>query len=215
MNLIAKRLAHLLAENAPDTFYEDEIRYGLEIYLGALFQLLLIILVAMLLGIAGEVAVVAMAAALYRRYSGGAHCQAFYRCTLTSLVAFNLFGLASNYLPLSYWSYYIILTGVCSAMIIRCYVPVDNPGLRITDEAIRAKRRQQSYGVILLVIMASILLQYIQGAEIFSVALLIGLMWQNFTLIPAGHKCTCFLDHIFGKMEKMTRERGYHNDKEI
>ncbi len=215
MNLIARRLAHLLAENAPDTFYEDEIRYGLEITMGALFQLLLIILVAMSLGIAREVAAVAMVAALYRRYSGGAHCQAFYRCTLTSLVAFNLLGFVSHYLPFSYWLYYMILTGVCSVIIIRYYVPVDNPSHRITEETIRSKRRQQSYVVILLIIMASTLLKYIQGAEILSVALLIGLMWQNLTLIPLGHKFTCFLDHIFGKMEKITRERGYHNDEEI
>lgn len=42
MNLLARKLAHLLVENSDDTFFEDEIRYGLEIVLGALLQIVLI-----------------------------------------------------------------------------------------------------------------------------------------------------------------------------
>jgi len=42
MNLLARKIAHLLAENAKDSSYhEDEIRYGLEIFLGGLLQIVI------------------------------------------------------------------------------------------------------------------------------------------------------------------------------
>ena len=207
MNLIARKLAHLLAENAKDSFYEDEIRYGLEIALGALFQLVTIAIIALLLGIAKEVITIVISAALYRRYSGGAHCQAFYRCTLSSLVTFILLGYLSKYMPTAYWSFYIALTAILSVAVIHRYVPVDNPTNRITDEAVRGKRRQKSYGVVFLVLLASALTRYFYNGELYSTALLLGLLCQNFTLSPVGNNFICFLDHIFGKMEKILKRR--------
>jgi len=203
VNLIARKLAHLLAENASDSFYEDEIRYGLEIALGGLFQLAIITFVALLLGIAKEVIAIAISTALYRRYSGGAHCQAFYRCTLTSMITFILLGYLSQYIPTSYWFLYIILTAILSIVVIHRYVPVDNPRNRITDEADKEKRRQKSYGFIFLILLASALTRYFYDKELYSIALLLGLLWQNFTLSPWGNNYICFLDNIFDKMEKI------------
>ena len=207
MNLIARKLAHLLAENAKDSFYEDEIRYGLEIALGALFQLLMITSVALLLGKAKEVIAIVISTALYRRYSGGAHCQAFYRCTITSLVTFILLGYLSQHMPTSYWSLYIVFTVVLSVAVIHRYVPVDNPRNRITDEAVREMRRYKSYGAVFLVLLASALTRYFYNGELYSTALLLGLVWQDFTLIPLGNNYICLLDYIFGKMEKITKRR--------
>ncbi len=207
MNLIARKLAHLLAKNAKDSFYEDEIRYGLEIALGGGFQLAIITFVALLLGIAKEVIAIAISTALYRRYSGGAHCQAFYRCTLTSLITFILLGYLSQYIPTSYWFLYIILTAILSIAVIHRYVPVDNQRNKITDEAVRGKRRQKSYGVVFLVLLASALTRYFYNGEPYSIALLLGILWQNFTLSPWGNNYICFLDHIFGKMEKIIKRR--------
>ncbi len=207
MNLIARKLAHLLAKNTKDSFYEDEIRYGLEIALGALFQTTIIVLIAIILGIGKEVIAILVSAALYRRYSGGAHCQAFYRCTLTSLVTFILLGYFSKYIPTSSWSLYITLTAILSVAVIHRYVPVDNPRNRINDEAVREKRRQKSYGVVLLVLLASALTRYFYNGEPYSTALLLGILWQNFTLSPWGNNYICFLDHIFGKMEKIIKRR--------
>lgn len=203
MNLLACKLAHLLAENANDSFYEDEIRYGLEIALGALFQLLIIALVALLLGIGKEVIAIAISAALYRRYSGGAHCQAYYRCTLTSLGNFILLGFISKYIPPLYWPSYMAVIAVLSIVVIHRYVPVDNPSCRITDEAIREKRRKKTYMIVLFVMVACVLSRYIHEGELYSIALLLGLLWQNFTLLPLGNRYICFLDQIFGKVEEI------------
>jgi Membrane protein putatively involved in post-translational modification of the autoinducing quorum-sensing peptide len=195
----------LLAENAKDSFYEDEIRYGLEIALGGLFQLAIITFVALLLGIAKEVITIAISTALYRQYSGGAHCQAFYRCTLTSLVTFILLGYLSQYIPNSYWSCYIIFTVILSIIIIHRYVPVDNPRYKITDEVVREKRRQKSYVVVFLILLASALTSYFYDKELYSIALLLGLLCQDFTLSPWGANYICFLDNIFDKMEKILK----------
>ena len=127
MNLLARKLAHLLVENSDDTFFEDEIRYGLEIVLGALLQIVLIALVAMLLGIVKEVLVIVCTAALYRRSTGGPHCKTYVRCTVTSLLIFITLAFIIKFIPVNYLPIYITCLAIFSVLVIHLYVPVDNP----------------------------------------------------------------------------------------
>ncbi len=43
MNHFAKKLAHLLTRNSQATIEEDEVRYGIEVMLGSLLQLVLVL----------------------------------------------------------------------------------------------------------------------------------------------------------------------------
>lgn len=203
MNLMARKLAHLLAENSNGSFFEDEIRYGLEIALGALWQIIIIALTALLLGIAKEVLSVALSAAVYRRYSGGPHCQTFYRCTLTSLVTFVGLGYISRNIPFSYLSFYIAFIAAFTVLIIHSRVPVDNPINPISDKQIIRKRKQKSYFMVFLVLLASIYTGYISEGKLVSIALLLGLLWQNFTLLPWGRSYIYLWDRLFDKVEKL------------
>ena len=204
MNLLAKKLAHLLVENTDDPFYEDEIRYGLEIVLGALLQIILIALAAMFLGIVKEVLAIVCTAALYRRYSGGPHCKTYYRCTITSLIIFIAMGFIVKYVPVYYLPVYITCLAICSALVIHFYVPVDNPINIITDQFIIKKRKQQSY-LILLLFLLIMIGGYLLKQELLVIAVLLGLLWQNFTLLPWGQAFINLWDQLFERIEELLK----------
>jgi len=210
MNLLAKKLAHLLVENTNNYYAEDEIRYGLEIALGALFQIILIIMAAVPLGVGQEAMAIIAAAGLYRRYTGGPHCQAYYRCTITSLVTYILMSYISKYISDLFLPIYTIFTTVLSLLVIHHLVPVDNPTNTIIDESLKKKMKVQSYLVLLLLVTASIWTGYFLKQKPIALALLLGILWQNFTLLPWGHVYIQLWDQFFERIEKIfTREEVF------
>jgi len=201
MNLLARKLAHLLAENSNNGYFEDDIRYGLEIAIGGLVQIAIIMGAALLLGIGQEVLAAIIAAALFRRYSGGAHCQAYYRCTITSLVTYIPLGYISRYIPASYLSIYITSIAVLSLLVIHYLVPVDNHANNFTNESRKKKLKIQSLMVLVWILAASIFVSYFMKQTLVALALLLGLFWQDFTLLPWGFRYINFWDQLFEKIE--------------
>lgn len=204
MNYLAKKLAHLLAEHANDSIFEDEIRYGIEIAIGGLVQMIFIVLVALVLGIWKEVTAIIIAAALYRRYTGGPHCSAYYRCTVTSLIVFISLGFIAGFIPVLYLPVYIICLVLLSSCIIYFYVPVDNPVNRITDESIIKKYKQQSFALLLLM-LAIMITGYLLKQNLLVISILLGLLWQNFTLTPPGHAFIDLWDKLFDRIELLLK----------
>lgn len=208
MKYFAQILAHLLAKNSSKALYEDEIRYGIEVMLGGVLQAFLLLALAFALNLFYETAGILLASALYRRYSGGAHCTAFYRCTLTSLFTF---------LPLAYLtkilSPYIGLTITSCACIVVLIVawlkvPVDNPVNPITDPLRRQSLRQKSLITAVSLSLLSLLLLFIY--PLGSTAILVGLLWQSFTVTAAGHIYMSAWDNLFLYIEKLFRKGDYY-----
>lgn len=200
MNYLARELAHTLAKYANDSFYEDEIRYGIEIALGALLQILLIVLIAVLLGIGKPVLAIIITAVLYKRYSGGPHCNAYYRCTITSLINFIALGYLASFIPVNYLPMYTAGLALLTVFVIHIYVPVDNPINVIDDDSIRRKHKQKSY-IVLLLLLVIIMIGYVMGQKLIIISILLGLLWQNFTLLPLGQKYIHLWDHLFDRIE--------------
>ena len=207
MNLLARKLAHILAENADDAFYEDEIRYGLEIVLGGLIQIVIIMAIALLLGMGEEVLAIITSTALFRRYSGGPHCQAYYRCTITSLITFIVLAYISSHIPTIYLPVYMAGVSILVILVIHYYVPVDNPINPITDESIKRKRKQKSFWVVVLVLLVTIITAYIMGKKLIAIALLLGLFYQNITLLPWGSAYIYLWDRFFDKLETKIKRK--------
>lgn len=201
MNYLAKKLAHMLFKYANGPFFEDEIRYGIEIALGALFQIVVILVVAQLLGVGQEVLAIIITAVLYRRYTGGPHCSTYYRCTITSLITFITLGFLTEYIPADYLPVYIICLAIGSVLVIKSYVPVDNPINVFTDE-LRKKKKQQS-GLILLLLQVIIVIGYLLTQKLIVISILLGLLWQNFTLMPFGQTYVHLCDQLFDRIEEL------------
>lgn len=208
MKQFAQQLAHLLARNSQETICEDEIRYGIEVLLGSILQIALLLAIAFWLGLFYEAVGILMASALYRRYSGGAHCTAYYRCTLTSLITF---------LPLAYLTQFLLpynnLLTVCSAGLVVLTIawlkaPVDNPTNPITDPMRRQVLRKKSFIMAVLLWFLAITLLFVY--PLGGVAIMMGLLWQSITLTTPGHIYMSAWDNIFLHIEKTIRKGDYY-----
>ncbi|MGI5912690.1 MAG: accessory gene regulator ArgB-like protein [Syntrophomonadaceae bacterium] len=208
MQLLARKLSRFLAENANNSSYhEDEIRYGIEIFAGALLQILIILAIALLLGIGREVMAIMVSSVVYRRYTDGPHCQSYYRCTIVSIVNLILLGYISQYIPANFLPFYLIGLAIFSVLIIHYYVPANNHINPITDELIRKKRRQKSYGTVFFFLLFTICISYIGGEKLVPIGLLLGLFWQNILLLPGGQSYINLWDQFFDKVEKLLKAK--------
>ena len=208
MKQFAQSLAHMLAKSSQENINEDKIRYGIEVILGGLLQTVLLLVLAVWLNLLYETAGIILASALYRRYSGGAHCTAYYRCTLTSL--FTLLPLAYlTKIVFPYISFIIISCGCLVVLIVAWLkVPVDNPTNPITDPLRRQSLRQKSLIMAVFLSLLSILLLF--SSPLWSAAIIMGLLWQSITLTAPGHIYMSAWDNLFLYIEKNIRKEGYY-----
>lgn len=185
MHYLAQKLATSLAANSKQTVNEDVIRYGAEVILGAFVQLCIFLVIAYLCGLFYEMAGMLVASGLLRRYSGGAHCSKYYRCTLSGLVTYLLLACLLQYIDYNYYLFYLITTAVICYGLACWLAPVDNPSKKIIDPIQRRSLRNKSYIVITILLLLSFILQH-QDCQIVALSVLLGLLWQSFTLTPGG-----------------------------
>lgn len=213
MHCIAVRLAETLANHSDGRFKKDEIRYGLEVFLGAAFQALIIIIMAFLLGIGKEVFTTLLAAAALRGYSGGVHSQAYYRCTLLSVFIFITLGFLAQYIQSVYFPIGFIFAMICSLAIIVKKAPVDNPINPIIDKNKRQRLKKQSILVVLILLLLAAVAEYFNYPGI-AVSILLGIIWQVFTLTKWGHMFNNAWDQAFTFIEKsFQRKEDYNNEQ--
>lgn len=208
MKQFAQKLAHLLAQNSHKTVHEDEIRYGIEVMLGSVLQITLLLIAALVLNLFYETAGIILASGLYRRYSGGAHCTAYYRCTLTSIITFlplaYLVRLSSPYLNLAM----IISTSLVLLLITWLKAPIDNPTKPITDPLQRQSLRQKALLMALVLCLIAVGLLFV--SPLWSAAIIMGLLWQSITLTKPGHIYISLWDNLLLNIEKIIRKGDYY-----
>jgi accessory gene regulator B len=213
MNWLARKTARILVQNSNKHFQEDHLRFGLELVLGAILQFFLILCIAALLGVGLETMVVLLAAALFRRHSGGAHCSAYYRCTLTSITVFPILGFSVRYFPATYLPYYLIALVIISGVLIYTRVPVDNPTRPITDRNQISLMKIYSAVMLVFLIIAALLGAYIFKQPQIAISIIVGVLWQTFMLTDWGHGVIHRIDRCFEYLEKsIKRKEGFYAD---
>lgn len=207
MHSLAQRMAGFLAGNSTRPVHTDELRYGIEIVLGALLQILLVAIVAAVAGLLQETIAVMLTVLLYRRYTGGEHCEKYYRCTMSTLFTVLILGKAAALFPADYWGAGVGLILVLSLYLIDKVVPADNPVLRIDDPG---QRRQMKIGAIAVLLamltFASILILGFQFNSL-GIAILLGLFWQDLTLFRPGIVYIHAWDKLFVSLERLWERR--------
>lgn len=195
MNGLSRVLGNIVAANSTQAFDEDEIRYGLEIFLGGLLQTLLLIAVGWWSGILKELLAVMISAGLYRRYAGGAHCSAYYRCTLTCLITFPALAYACRFIDYRYFMVYLIFTMLFSLLFIYIKAPIDTKVKPVTDPQKRASLKLRAAGLVAIMLTASLFVHWL-GKDIIAVAILEGICWQTLTMTHLGALYVGFWDII-------------------
>lgn len=207
MNSLAKRMAGFLADNSTRPVQADELRYGIEIVLGALLQIVLVGIAAAAADLFKETMTVLFTVFLYRRYTGGKHCEKYYRCTVSTLFTVLILGMAAALITVDYWWLETALVLLLSLYLIDKVAPVDNPAL-INDDPEQRRRMKMGATVILLILLAfsSVLVLKFQLPSVGS-AILLGLFWQDLTLFRPGMLYIHAWDKLLGSLELLWERR--------
>lgn len=203
MHSLVARIAKWLVSKSEHPFNQEEIRYGTEIFLGTAVQIALILSTAFFLELFKETVFLFFSAAVYRRYSGGVHCGKYYRCTITSLVVFLFLAYLLRFIVLIsfFWVFSIALLVSIGAIIF--LVPVDDPKNPIVEQEKRERLKHRTafilLGLFLMALSAANTLHDFNTAY----AILIGVLWQSFTLTAWGQRTVSTLDQVFAYIEKI------------
>ncbi|MDD2621365.1 MAG: accessory gene regulator B family protein, partial [Syntrophomonadaceae bacterium] len=179
MHYWAVKIAEFLVKDSDYQSNRDEIRYVLEIFLGAALQILIIICMAAILGLGKEVATILLVSAVLRKYSGGAHCQAFYRCTLCSIAVFLALGLLVQFNNPDYFQYFFPFVILFSLITVFRKAPVDNPENPIVDSNEQRRLKRMSVMILLVFLLLAAIASFYYSW--MAASILLGIVWQVFT----------------------------------
>ncbi|MDD2511290.1 MAG: accessory gene regulator B family protein [Syntrophomonas sp.] len=202
MHALAERIAEWLVSKSEHPFNQEEIRYGTEVFLGTAVQIALILSIAFLLGLLKETAYSFFAAAVYRRYSGGVHCGKYYRCTIISLVVFLFLAYLVHYIVMFSFIWVFSMTLLVSIGAIIFLVPVDDLKNPIVNQEKKERLKHRTALVLLGLFLMAIVAKILQDINM-AYAILIGILWQTFTLTSWGQKFVSTLDQVFAYIEKL------------
>lgn len=171
--------------------------YGLQTMVYNFLAFLVVIVVAGILGVA-DVAIAAYgSAALFRNFSGGAHCSKPLKCfILTSLIFPILALLAVTLTPyLSNYFLYSVICVACGGLISAYFwAPVDTETKPITSPRHQKQLKILSIATVLLI--TTVLIIFKNKFPELVVAGELGLLWQSLMLWPFSVVLIKKYDHL-------------------
>lgn len=170
--------------------------YGAEILVGSALKIVLLFLMARILGIVYEVGILLLITGLLRTFSGGAHCTAYYRCALSSIMVLVSLGYLLKIallLLIGLPNGVLIIVLVLSLFLYWRYSPQSPLNKPIKSQVQKAKIRRVTF--LLVVFMSSISIALGPGS-LLSWLIAVGLWWQAFTLTPTGYWFVGILDKL-------------------
>ncbi|ADG83593.1 accessory gene regulator ArgB-like protein [Thermincola potens] len=179
---------------------EVKIIFGMELALAAVIKTISVMLLAYLLGVLKETMVLVFTAGVFRLASGGEHCRAFYRCLVGGTLVFPLLGIVVKTLNAVinfqvYTAAIYVSVPVVFAIVWK-YAPGDTENKRIPEKREKARYKRLSlYIASVFFIVAELFLVAGVFTE-FVLAILTGLVWQAFTITPAGYRFIGGIDSI-------------------
>jgi len=195
MNGLSRILGSIVAANSERVFDEDEIRYGLEIFLGGLLQILLLIAVGWSLGILKQLLAIMFSSGFYRRYAGGAHCTAYYRCTMTCLITFPVLAYSARFIDSQYFIIYSVFIMLFSLAMVYLKAPIDTEVKPVTDPQKRFNLKLRAAGLVVILLITSFFTQWL-GKDLIAIGILLGICWQTLTMTHLGVIYVRFWDII-------------------
>lgn len=180
------------------------VAYGLEVALGAIVEVLAITGGAAVLGLLPEVTVALLTQALYRFGSGGAHCRAYYRCLVSSVIFLTLLGYGGRWLeqlwggefPLGVFS---LLAAISGVLAVRRWAPADTPANPIQD--LHRRRRLKNFSLAFLLVWFFFTLAAagkIRRSCLY--ASVLAVIMQTVTITPLGYRLMDRLDEVLCRL---------------
>lgn len=193
MQKLIRRAAHrIAAAQGADAEREAVIAYGLLGITQVAVILLLAVAAGLLTGTLPECLLIDLVVGTFRKSTGGAHASTLGGCIAVSVVTIAGMANAARYLIAPFLSplglFFFLLLYVPVGWVVFRRAPVDSPNKPIRTENKRARLRRQSMIYLLccftLSLACAVASLFVQGILLYrlSVALLLALVWQAFTL---------------------------------
>lgn len=185
----------------------DIIRYGLQSFYGTLAGLLAVFILSAAVGIVHEAMAVTIVATIYRKLSGGAHCDTLPGCLTVGTFIIILLAFIIRFMgPTAAGTYYLVtVPSVLAYITAYFYAPADVPQKPITSLAQRRLLRRLSFLFILLWFTLGAYLWALQnhGLLYLYAAGNLGLLWQTFLLTHPGYRLIELLSLLFKRRHKL------------
>ncbi|ADY55202.1 Accessory gene regulator B [Syntrophobotulus glycolicus DSM 8271] len=198
---------YLSKELALDTGKIDTLRFGLEMILATLIKGGILITLAYFLGILPEVMFAMACGAIYRLFSGGAHCSGYWRCLTLGLISYLTAGETGLYLgsrlSADFLSYSLLAGYFLSVLCVIAWVPGEVPFKKITSASERILFKILSLAYLCLWLGISVIMVHFGHAS-FAAAGLFAVMIQTISFSPPGYKVIHKADDF---LIRLSRER--------
>lgn len=174
--LIAFMIKNSVISDDDDTvaFY----RYGIEISISSLLNILLVLIIGMIVGRLINALVFLCTFVFVRRFTGGYHADTYFRCNLIMCMGFIVVNLSSVLFMNSLSVFHAVTIETVVIVIIVLFGPIENPNKPI---GIKDKKKYKALSIIIvtgLSVLSLILIgfHYIHGAVLVFTMLLISIL---------------------------------------
>ena len=193
--MIDKMVISFLKSNTSISENQEQIIvFASQLIESTLISIGCIIFVSLMLHNTRETFLVLLASASVRLASGGAHCGSAIRCAIVSAIIFPLIATISTYI-VTYFSLWVVfcILSISMLLIVR-YAPAESPGKPLVNKNYIKKMYRLSISIGLLVSLLAILSFKFNSNVSVSVCLVLGFLWQAFSISPLGYKLISSLD---------------------
>ncbi|MGI5925961.1 MAG: accessory gene regulator B family protein [Syntrophomonadaceae bacterium] len=179
----------------------EVIRYGIQIIVYSLADILTICLVGWLLGCFWTTVTVALTAGSLRLLSGGAHSSSPVVCNILGMIMVPLLAKTAEFAAVRMTQplllSLVLIGAFISLLIIYFLAPVDSAAKPITNEQERRRFKQLSLALVFLFLVGQITFILLDRSPVLVLAVSLGTWWQAFTLTPASHRFASRIDQLF------------------
>jgi accessory gene regulator B len=192
---ISKRLAGLVVSAQPELKErQDEIRYGLEWIISAVFQIVFVSVLSLYLDVFVEAFFALLSGALLRMFIGGAHFLSYFKCTFYGTSILLLIALVSKHFADLFYNPSIYIG---SLVIMFFIIFFRAPVLYKTKELFNEHKKRQFKWYSLLTFLLLFLFNELAIESLsYKVSLWMAILFQVFAITKIGGKVILFTDKI-------------------
>lgn len=204
---ISNKIGHTVSSYLEmDKEQEEIITYGAINMLHTFFSISLVMIFGFIFHVFLQALIISFTASILRKYSGGVHSASPNRCAAIGTIVCVGFSLLlvnlSNIISDRNMVLFLIINFTFSYYFIAQKAPVDNPAKPIIN-VVKKQRLKRKSLITLFIMYAIILILFIVSNRIsnrlflvYSQCIMIGVLWQSFTLTNSGHILLNGLDEI-------------------
>ncbi|TGE39799.1 accessory regulator AgrB [Desulfosporosinus fructosivorans] len=166
----------------------EYLEYGAEILLGSIVKLSIIFFIAAMMQVVLEVAVLLVVTGLIRTLSGGAHCSAYYRCLVISALIFTALG----YIIKTVYPFIKLLpsTALLGITVLAMFLYWHYAPQAPLNKPFENKAKELAFRWYTLIVVGTLSATavIVGTSNLIAWTMAFALLWQGFTLTPAGHR---------------------------